>query len=461
MSTAPVHVFELSHPTPTATATPVVFPPNTPAEYADVVPQEMRPCLWWDWQLDTAAGSFYPFCTLCQRYADQGHLESRLHCRHMADHNKTMPSWSSWKQLGPGYGEMTGIDASKAPKPASTFCVPPPPVEPSPPPLPCTTKEIEDNVLMLLYFATKEWSVQAGILTEHFIDCMECSLTAMAAHGVTHVSQLQEASATALGGPTVASLLKSYIAQCKVPFLQVAVDGAWPRSMCKRPKLRRSYVTDVFTVSPEDTLEDVLTDGILEGLSWEDLGVVLYKSYEDMEKDEGKCAVNYEDLCDRCFQAASKGYPCPDLHARLALLTSHSSKVARAYIGALQLKRAEEEDSIEAEENNEDVEETHAEEIYVGDAVEMEISSPFEPAVAPHRTVNEEWCWNADRWCWEVSGYTDPNGTFIGREDILQEGDEGWICEACLVAGRICGEVPPMWSSARWYCPCCGSSQQL
>ena len=175
MSTTPVHVFELGHPIPTAAVTPVVCPPNTHAEYADVVPQEMRPCLWWDWQLDTATGSFYPFCTLCQRYADQGHLESRLHCRHMADHNKTMPSWSSWKQLGPGYGEMTGIDASKAPKPASTFCVPPPPVEPSPPPLPCTTKGIEDNVLMLLYFATKEWSVQAGILTEPAPILQDCS----------------------------------------------------------------------------------------------------------------------------------------------------------------------------------------------------------------------------------------------------------------------------------------------
>ena len=175
MSTTPVHVFELGHPIPTAAVTPVVCPPNTHAEYADVVPQEMRPCLWWDWQLDTATGSFYPFCTLCQRYADQGHLESRLHCRHMADHNKTMPSWSSWKQLGPGYAEMTGIDASKAPKPASTFCVPPPPVEPSPPPLPCTTNEIEDNVLVLLYFATKEWSVQAGILTEPAPILQDCS----------------------------------------------------------------------------------------------------------------------------------------------------------------------------------------------------------------------------------------------------------------------------------------------
>ncbi len=426
-----------------------------------MAPPGMRPCLWWDWQLDTAAGSFYPFCTTCQRYADEGHLRSDKHGRNMVGHIKATPRWCSWKQLGPGYAEMAGIDATKAPRLASTFCVPPPPSQPSPPPLPCTTGEIEDGVLMLLYFATQEWSLQEGVLTEHFLACLECSLTAMAAHGVTHVSQLEEASATALGGATVASLLKSYIAQCKVPFLQVAVDAAWPRTLRTRPKLRKSYARDVLTVSPEDNLEDVLADGILEGLSWDDLGVVLYMSYQDMEKEEGKCSINYEDLSDRCFQAGSKGYPCPDLRARLALLTSHSSKVARAYIGALQLKRAEEEDLMEAEEESKDVEEAYGEDVYVEDAVEVEIGGPSEPAEPQHRAANEEWCWNADHWCWEVPGYTDPNGTFIGREDTLQEGDEGWICEACLVAGRICGEVPPMWSSARWYCPCCGSSQQL
>ena len=115
---------------------------------------------------------------------------------------------------------------------------------------------------------------------------------------------------------------------------------------------------------------------------------------------------------------------------------------------------------MESEEERKDVEEAYVEEAYVEEAAEIEIGGPPEHAEPQHRAVDEGWCWNADHWCWEVTGYTDPDGTFIGREDTLQEGDEGWICEACRVAGRICGEAPPTWSSARWYCPCCGSSQQ-
>ena len=425
-----------------------------------------QPCIWWDWKLDSAVSGFFPHCSLCDRFITEEHLEGAKHQRMKGQHMKSTKRCCSWRQEDPEVQDMMGMYSAVPPsRMASAFCIPPPP----PLPVerrPCSVDMIEDSTLMVLFLATKDWAMQRST-PSGFIDCLDFSLRQLAAHGISHVSQLEEAPANAIGSETAASLVFDYMRSCQVPFLDVAVDASWPRTMTKWPKMRRSYVTDGLTASADETLEDMLDDGWLDGLDWEQLGIALYLAYEDLKDAEGARAIkiNYEDIADRCFQAANKGYARPDSRARLAILTSHHSQVTRRYIVALLWEKALEED---AKEEVEDEEVDEVEDEAVDEEVENEAVDEVEDEEVEYEEVeneaveaedDEEWRWNAQRCCWEVIGFTDAQGNFIGREDDLEPGEDGWFCAPCQNAGHVCGEAPPKWSRERWHCPCCGSRQ--
>jgi hypothetical protein len=344
----------------------------------------------------------------------------------------------------------------------------------------------DDNVSMVLFNATKQWSLENGIYTEDYMKCLDYTMATLMQHGINHVTKLEDASEIAFGNKDVHGLVQSYISSCDVPWLQVAIRAEWPRSLNERPALRRNYATDLMTLSSDDDLVEVLKDGYLNGLSWEDLGIVLYIAYNDLCRHDGSTVVNYKDLADRCFQAHAKGYPSPDCNTRLIILSNNPTTITLDYI-AHQYQQSEKSywadwaaevdkvvDLAEGWDDNEDEVVGQAESwedkgdkvVDQAEGLEYKEDKVIDQAEGwaegwedtEDKVVDQAvgWEWDEGRQCWVQPENVAEDGSFIGCEDTKDPQGNGWSCLHCVMDGRMGFEAPPVFSYNRWYCPCCG-----
>ena len=219
-----------------------------------------------------------------------------------------------------------------------------------------------------------------------------------------------------------------------------------------------NYTLDHLVCEKEE-LEDVVQDGILDGICWGDLASCLRtlhhgfvktemavleeraKKYSwtcdelKMEKKNIHLSLHHwKDIIDRCQQAQALGLPTPSRAERLRLLLGKDEEEVTPNIDE------EEEDltcNIDDNDHDDDDDDGwHSEEWWY-----------FE---------EEWWCFDNNKNCWTVPGFTDEQGCFVGVEDQLGGADVGWVCCYCLSEGCVDGEVPPKWATWRRWCPCCG-----